>query len=80
MVWIKGKILDRGRIVQEQLVRVLQRHEDAINQGGGSVSIDDLTDAEVVEAVITYEDESTATVLIVTQASNEDTTQQELGE
>lgn len=33
MVNIKLKILDKGKIVEEQLLRVLQRHEDAINEG-----------------------------------------------
>ena len=30
MVNIRLKILDKGHIVQEQLIRVLQKHEDAI--------------------------------------------------
>ena len=30
MVNIRLKILDKGHIVQEQLIRVLQRHEDAL--------------------------------------------------
>lgn len=35
MVNIRFKILDKGVIVQEQLLRLLQRHEDAIANGGG---------------------------------------------
>lgn len=34
MVNIRLKILDKGRIVEEQLLRVLQKHEDAIINGG----------------------------------------------
>lgn len=30
MVSIRRKILDKGEIVQEQLIRVLQKHEDAL--------------------------------------------------
>ena len=33
MVNVKLKILDKGRIVEEQLLRLLQKHEDAIIEG-----------------------------------------------
>ena len=33
MVNIRLKILDKGRIVEEQLLRVLQKHENAIIEG-----------------------------------------------
>lgn len=33
MVSVKLKILDKGRIVEEQLLRLLQKHEDAIIEG-----------------------------------------------
>ena len=33
MVNIRLKILDKGRIVEEQLIRVLQKHENAIIEG-----------------------------------------------
>lgn len=46
MVWIKGKILDKGRIVEEQLLRVLQKHEDAIINGAtGDSELADKVDA-----------------------------------
>ena len=71
MVSIRRKILDKGVIVKEQLLRVLQKHEDRITtleQGGSAtLTLADISDATLVEAVITYEDESTETVLIVTQ-------------
>lgn len=35
MVNVKLKILDKGRIVEEQLLRLLQKHEDAIIEGSG---------------------------------------------
>ena len=44
MVNIRLKILDKGHIVQEQLIRVLQKHEDAI----ASNSTGDSAIAEVV--------------------------------
>lgn len=41
MVNIRLKILDKGRIVEEQLLRVLQRHEDALANAGEGSSYDD---------------------------------------
>lgn len=38
MVSIRRKILDEGQIVREQLVRVLQKHEDYINNDSTSDS------------------------------------------
>ena len=36
MVNIRLKILEKGHIVQEQLIRVLQKHEDALSNASGS--------------------------------------------
>lgn len=36
MVNVKLKILDKGRIVEEQLLRLLQKHEDALSNASGS--------------------------------------------
>ena len=41
MVSIRRKILDKGEIVQEQLIRVLQKHEDALGNAGESTAYDD---------------------------------------
>lgn len=40
MVSIRRKVLEKGNIVQEQLIRVLQKHEDAIEEGSGSPAVD----------------------------------------
>lgn len=71
---IRTKILEKGKIIQEQLIRVLLNFDDRIsaleNGGtGGSVSIEDLDDAELVEIVVTYPDETTETVKAVIQKS-----------
>lgn len=78
MVSIKLKILEKGVIVKEQLLRLLQKHEDritALEQGvdPDGVTVSDIQDADTVEAVITYEDESTATVNLVIQVEEEAT-------
>lgn len=36
MVSIRRKILNKGNIVQEQLLNVLQKHEDALSDGTSS--------------------------------------------
>ena len=36
MVSIRRKILDKGEIVQEQLIKVLQKHEDALGDNSSS--------------------------------------------
>lgn len=41
MVNIRLKILDKGRIVEEQLLRVLQKHEDALSNVGEGTAYDD---------------------------------------
>ena len=43
MVSIRRKVLEKGNIVQEQLIRVLQKHEDAIEEGSGSSPAVDIT-------------------------------------
>jgi hypothetical protein len=55
-----------GKLRQKRLYKIL---EDLDNASGGSsdVAIEDITDAEIVEAVITYEDETTETVKLVVQ-------------
>lgn len=73
---LKTWIQNRGKIEKVRLISTLEDHEDrvtALERGvdPDGVSIDDLTDAEVVEAVITYEGGTTATVNIVTQATND---------
>ena len=78
MVSIKLKILEKGSIVKEQLLRLLQKHEDritALEQGvdPDGVTVSDIKDADTVEAVITYVDESTATVNLVIQVEEEAT-------
>lgn len=73
MVSIRRKILDKGNVVQEQLVRILQRHEDALANSGAidsKTTISDITDADTVEAVISYANGDTDTVNIVIQKSN----------
>lgn len=40
MVSIRRKVLEKGNIVQEQLIRVLQKHEDAIEEGSSSPAVD----------------------------------------
>ena len=72
MVSIKLKILEKGTIVKEQLLRLLQKHEDmitALEQGvdPDGVSIEDINDAELVEIVVTYTDDSTETIKVVAQ-------------
>ena len=72
MVSIKLKILEKGAIVKEQLLRLLQKHEDritALEQGvdPDGVSIEDINDAELVEIVVTYTDDSTETIKVVAQ-------------
>ena len=72
MVNIKLKILEKGAIVKEQLLRLLQKHEDritALEQGvdPDGVSIEDINDAELVEIVVTYTDDSTETIKVVAQ-------------
>ena len=101
MVSIKRKILYKGEIIQEQLLRVLQRHEDYINsdtkseaaiaevvgdENSGLVkdvndlktgkananhthTLNKVTDLTTVEAVVTYADESTETILLVKQVT-----------
>jgi len=69
---IKLKILEKGVIVKEQLLRLLQKHEDritALEQGvdPDGVSIEDINDAELVEIVVTYTDDSTETIKVVAQ-------------
>ena len=42
MVNIKlSGLLDKGVIVQEQLIKILQRHEDALTNAGESTAYDD---------------------------------------
>jgi len=72
MVSVKLKILEKGTIVKEQLLRLLQKHEDritALEQGvdPDGVSIEDINDAELVEIVVTYSDDSTETIKVVAQ-------------
>ena len=72
MVSIRLKILEKGAIVKEQLLRLLQKHEDritALEQGvdPDGVSIEDINDAELVEIVVTYTDDSTETIKVVAQ-------------
>lgn len=77
MVSIKLKILEKGSIVKEQLLRLLQKHEDritALEQGvdPDGVSIEDINDAELVEIVVTYTDDSTETIKVVAQTPSND--------
>lgn len=74
---VRTKILQKGKIVQEQLIRVLIKFDDritALEQGvdPDGVSIEDINDAELVEIVVTYTDDSTETIKVVAQTpSNE---------
>ena len=52
MVSIRRKVLEKGNIVQEQLIRVLQKHEDAIEEGSSSSA--DMT--QIVNRVNTIQD------------------------
>jgi len=52
MVSIRRKILDRGTIVQEQLIKVLQKHEDKITSiEGGSITGSESTEGSLVYRV-----------------------------
>ena len=42
-------LLDEGRIVQEQLIKILQRHEDAVGSGSST----DSSQSEKIEALET---------------------------
>ena len=73
---IKLRIMSGRQLKPFATAKVLQEHDDrisALEKGvdPDGVSIDDLTDAEVVEAVITYEGGTTATAYLVTQAVNQ---------
>ena len=69
---VRTKILQKGKIVQEQLIRVLIKFDDritALEKGvdPDGVSIEDINDAELVEIVVTYTDDSTETIKVVAQ-------------
>ena len=57
---IRLKILDKGHIVQEQLIRVLQKHEDALasNTSGDSAISDRVTALETAVGSSTGESAS----------------------
>ena len=81
---IKLRIMSGRKLKPFATAKVLQEHEDkikALEKGidPDGVSIDDLKDAEVVEAVITYEGGTTATAYLVTQAVNDNTQQEPEG-
>lgn len=69
---IRTKILEKGKIVQEQLIRVLINFDNRITTlekgvDPDGVNIDDIGDAELVEIVVTYTDDSTETIKVVAQ-------------
>ena len=69
---VRTKILQKGKIVQEQLIRVLIKFDDritALEKGvdPDGVNIEDIGDAELVEIVVTYTDDSTETIKVVAQ-------------
>lgn len=74
---IRTKILQKGKIIQEQLIRTLIKFDDritALEKGvdPDGVNIEDIGDAELVEIVVTYTDDSTDTIKVVAQTpSNE---------
>lgn len=74
---IRTKVLEKGKIVQEQLIRVLLKFDEritALEKGvdPDGVNIDDIGDAELVEITVTYTDDSTGTIKVVAQTpSNE---------
>ena len=74
---IRTKVLEKGKIIQEQLIRTLIKFDDritALEKGvdPDGVSIEDINDAELVEIVVTYTDDSTETIKVVAQTpSNE---------
>jgi hypothetical protein len=55
-----------GKLRPKRLYQIL---EDLDNSSGGSsdVAISDITDAELVEIVVTYTDDSTETIKVVAQ-------------
>ena len=59
MVSIRRKILDKGRIIQEQFIRTLQDHEDRLKAiEGGSV-----TGSETTEGSLVYRVKALETIL-----------------
>ena len=74
---IRTKVLEKGKIVQEQLIRVLLKFDEritALEKGvdPDGINIDDIGDAELVEITVTYTDDSTETIKVVAQTpSNE---------
>lgn len=74
---IRTKVLEKGKIVQEQLIRVLLKFDEritALEKGvdPDGINIDDIGDAELVEITVTYTDDSTGTIKVVAQTpSNE---------
>ena len=74
---IRTKVLEKGKIVQEQLIRVLIKFDEritALEKGvdPDGINIDDIGDAELVEITVTYTDDSTGTIKVVAQTpSNE---------
>ena len=74
---IRTKILEKGKIIQEQLIRVLQNYENrisALEKGvdPDGVQISEISDAELVEVVVTYTDDSTETIKLVAQTPSND--------
>ena len=60
MVNVKLKILDKGRIVEEQLLRLLQKHEDALSNSGEGTTYDDTeVKADITALETAIGDEST---------------------
>lgn len=74
---IRTKVLEKGKIVQEQLIRVLLKFDEritALEKGvdPDGINIDDIGDAELVEITVTYTDDSTDTIKVVAQTPSND--------
>ena len=72
MVNIRLKILDKGRIVEEQLLRVLQRHEDALSNAEGSSYDDTEVKADITALETDIGDESTEGTILARIKALED--------
>ena len=69
---IKLKIIKGRKLLPFATAKVLQNHDDridALEKGvdPDGVSIEDINDAELVEMVVTYTDDSTETIKVVAQ-------------
>ena len=73
MVNVKLKILDKGRIVEEQLLRLLQKHEDALSNSGEGTAYDDTeVKADITALETAIGDESTEGTILARIKALED--------